>query len=112
MSDCLFCRIAKKEIPAEIIYEDELAVAFDDIAPIAPIHKLIIPRQHIATLNELNEDNKAIIGHLYYVAKQIARQCEIDEKGYRVLMNCNEDGGQSVFHLHAHLIGGKRLNWP
>ena len=110
--DCLFCNIITKKQPANLCYEDDKVIAFDDIAPIAPYHKLIVPREHIATLNDLTLDNNAIIGHLYYVAKQLASELGIADPGYRTIMNCNQDGGQTVFHIHLHLIGGKQMSWP
>lgn len=112
MTNCLFCRIASGEIPANLLYQDEHVLAFDDINPQAPIHKIIIPREHIATLNELTPDNANIISHLMLTATQLAKQLQIAEKGYRVLMNCNMNGGQTVFHLHAHLLGGRQMTWP
>ncbi|MCD6055611.1 MAG: HIT-like protein [Gammaproteobacteria bacterium] len=110
--ECLFCQIARQKIPAAICYEDDFIVAFDDIAPRAPQHKLIIPREHIATLNDLKPDQAILIGKIYLVAKQLAAELKIAEAGYRVVMNCNEGAGQSVFHIHAHLLGGREMKWP
>ena len=110
--DCLFCKIAKGEIPANIIYQDDLVVAFDDIDPKAPVHKLIIPRKHIATINDLEPKNNNLIGHMTQIAKKLAKEFEVDQSGYRILMNCNKDAGQVVFHLHMHLLGGRSLTWP
>lgn len=110
--DCIFCNIANGKTPVDFIYEDELVVAFDDLNPQAPQHKLIIPRQHIATLNDGQESDKMLMGHLMYVAKQLAGELDIAEEGYRVLMNCNAGGGQSVFHIHLHLLGGRQMSWP
>ena len=110
--DCLFCQISQKAIPAKICYEDDQIIAFDDIDPQAPCHKLIIPREHIATINDLQPKHSSIIGHLYQVAKQLAHDCGVSEAGYRIVMNCNSDGGQMVFHIHAHLLGGRPMLWP
>lgn len=110
--DCLFCKIAEGKIPAKIFYEDDEILAFDDVAPKAPTHKLIIPKQHIATLNDLNENQIHIAGKLLYVAQQLAKELGHAEDGYRVVMNCNKGAGQSVFHIHLHLLGGRLFNWP
>lgn len=110
--DCIFCKIAQNKLPATIIYYDEKVVAFDDLYPKAPQHKIIIPKKHIATINDLKEEDKDLIGHMVYVAKQLAKEIGIDESGYRVLMNCNADGGQAVYHIHLHLLGGRPLHWP
>jgi len=105
--DCIFCKIVTGELPSTIIYEDDKVIAFDDLHPKAPIHKLIIPRQHISTLNDITTEDIALIGQLHYVAKQLAAKLEIAEPGYRTLINCNKDGGQVIYHLHLHLIGGR-----
>ncbi len=110
--DCLFCKIVNREIPANIIYEDETTLAFDDINPIAPIHKLIIPKQHIATLNDLTEADAAIIGQVMLTAKKLAAKLAIADAGFRTVFNCNEQAGQTVFHIHCHLISGRPLSWP
>jgi histidine triad (HIT) family protein len=110
--DCIFCKIAKREIESHIIYEDDQTIAFDDIHPQAPLHKLIIPRQHIATLNDINADTTHIIGHMVRVAQQLAKQLEIAEDGYRIVINCNDHGGQEVYHIHLHLLGGRQMHWP
>ncbi len=112
MSDTIFTKIINKEIPADIIYEDDLSLAFNDIQPQAPIHCLIIPKKPIATINEMTEEDKPLLGHLFWVAKQLAAQQGFAEDGYRVVMNCNEYGGQSVYHIHLHLLAGKPLGWP
>jgi histidine triad (HIT) family protein len=112
MTNCLFCKIANNDIPANIIYQDEAIVAFDDIRPQAPHHKLIIPRKHIATLNDLTEDDNTLMSHIFNVAKQLAKTLGIDQTGYRTLINCNAGGGQEVFHLHLHLLGGRQMTWP
>lgn len=110
--DCLFCKLLNGEIPTTFIYEDEKVAAFNDIDPKAPHHILIIPRKHIATLNDIENHETELIGHMMQTAKKIAADKGIEKTGYRVLMNCNVDGGQSVYHLHLHLLGGRRMNWP
>ena len=110
--DCLFCRIIEGEIPAEIIYESENALAFRDINPQAPTHVLIIPRRHIATLNDLADGDEAIVGSLFSAAKEIAASEGLSDLGYRTVINCNEAAGQTVFHIHLHLIGGRDFGWP
>lgn len=111
-ADCLFCKIAAGEIPANLVYEDERVVAFEDINPKAPHHLLIIPRQHIATTLELKPADADLIGHIYFVAGELARQRGIAEAGFRIVNNCNEAGGQVVWHLHFHLLGGRSMTWP
>ncbi len=106
---CIFCKIVNKEIPAKIVYEDELVVAFHDINPQAPIHILIIPKEHISTVNDIEEKHKELIGHIFIVAKKIAKKMNFNENGYRILVNCNKDGGQEVYHIHFHLFAGKPL---
>ena len=110
--DCLFCRILAGEIPADIIYESDTTVAFRDINPQAPTHVLVIPRQHIATINDIEPGDAAIVGSLYTAAKEIAAAEGVAEDGYRAVMNCNEGAGQSVFHIHLHVLGGRPLGWP
>ena len=110
--NCIFCKIVAKEIPATIIYEDDLVIAFDDLNPQAPIHKLIIPKTHIATINDLKEDEKLLIGHMLYAAKELAHELNIADNGYRTLFNCNRAGGQEVYHIHLHLLGGRNMQWP
>lgn len=110
--ECIFCKIIDKEIPSNIRYEDNEILAFDDINPKAPIHILVIPKKHIATLNDIDENTMPIAGKLMYQAQRIAKDLKIAEPGYRVIMNCNQDGGQDVFHIHLHLLAGKKLLWP
>ena len=110
--DCLFCKIVAGEIPADIIYESDTAIAFRDINPQAPTHVLVIPRKHIATINDIEPEDQAIVGSLYTAAKEIAAAEGIEEVGYRAVMNCNEGAGQSVFHIHLHVLGGRALGWP
>lgn len=111
-SDCLFCKIVAGEIPADIVYESDSAIAFRDINPQSPTHILIIPRKHIATMNDIGDDDVELVGSLSAVARDIARQEGIDDPGYRTVMNCNESAGQSVFHIHLHLLGGRAMGWP
>lgn len=112
MAECIFCKIVKGEIPSKKVYEDEFIYCFKDINPEAPVHVLIIPKSHISSLNDLNEDNVEIISHIYLVAKKVAKELGISEKGYRLVTNCGEDGGQTVGHIHFHLLGGRNLGWP
>lgn len=109
---CLFCKILAGDIPADVIYESDTAIAFRDINPQAPTHVLIIPRNHIATINDLEEDDQALVGSLYSAAKEIAKQEGFADIGYRSVMNCNEAAGQTVFHIHLHLLGGRAFAWP
>ena len=113
MSDnCLFCKVLNGDIPADVIYEADSAIAFRDINPQAPTHVLIIPRRHISTINDLDENDRETVGELFLAAKEIASREGLSEPGYRVVMNCNEGAGQSVFHIHLHLLGGRGLGWP
>ena len=109
---CLFCRIVAGEIPADIVAEGENWLAFRDIEPQAPTHVLVIPRRHIATLNDLDESDHDLIGELVGAAREIAREEGVARSGYRIALNCNADGGQSVFHIHLHLLGGRPMKWP
>lgn len=110
--DCLFCKIIKREVPAEIVFEDDETLAFRDINPKAPTHVLIIPKKHIATMNDIEEEDLVAVGRLHYTAAQLAREKGFAEDGYRVVMNCNEQGGQTVYHIHLHLMGGRQFTWP
>ena len=110
--DCLFCKILAGEIPADIVFESDSVIGFRDISPQAPTHVLIVPRRHVSTINDLEEGDRELIGDLYLAAKQIAKGEDLSEAGYRVVMNCNEGAGQSVFHIHLHLLGGRGLGWP
>jgi histidine triad (HIT) family protein len=110
--DCLFCKILAGEIPADTVYESDTAIAFRDINPQAPTHVLIIPRKHISTINDIAAEDGAIVGSLYTAAQQIAQQEGFADVGYRVVMNCNEAAGQTVFHIHLHLLGGRAFTWP
>lgn len=111
-SDCLFCQIAAGEIPADEVKSSEQWVAFRDINPQAPTHILIIPKQHIATLNDADEDQAELLGELLLAAKEVAADEGLSEAGYRTVLNCNAGAGQSVFHIHVHLLGGRELGWP
>jgi len=112
MNKTIFEKIIDREIPADIIYENDEILAFRDIEPQAPYHILIIPKINIPTINDLNEDNCSIIGKLFLVAKELAIKYNFAEDGYRVVINCNKHGQQTVYHLHVHLLGGRQLNWP
>ena len=110
--DCLFCKILAGEIPADIVYESDTAIAFRDINPQAPTHVLVIPRKHIATINDIEPGDHEIVGSLYTAAAQIAAEEGFADSGYRAVMNCNEGAGQTVFHIHLHVLGGRSLTWP
>lgn len=112
MSETIFDKIINREIPADIVYEDEQSLAFRDINPQAPVHILVIPKKAIPSINDLTTEDEKLVGHLYTVAASIAEEEGIAEDGYRTVMNCNQHGGQSVFHIHLHLLGGKPLGWP
>jgi histidine triad (HIT) family protein len=111
-NDCLFCRIVAGELSADIIYESETALAFRDINPQAPNHVLVIPRKHISTINDIALEDETLVGSLYTAAREIAAKEGFAEQGYRTVMNCNEGAGQSVFHIHLHVLGGRTLTWP
>ena len=112
MNDCLFCKISNGEIPGDIVYESDSVLAFNDINPQAPTHVLIIPRKHIATLNDLESEHRELVGEMHMVAQQIASEREHSESGSRTVFNCNAAAGQTVFHIHLHLLGGRNLDWP
>ena len=112
MKECLFCRIVNREIPAEIIFESNTLLAFKDIEPQAPIHILIIPKEHITTTNDLGSQHKELIGEILLAAKQLASDYDIADDGYRMVFNCNKKGGQAVYHIHLHLLGGRQMKWP
>ena len=112
MSDCLFCKIAAGELPASIVFEDERLVAFEDISPRAPTHLLIVPRRHIATLNDLDAADDGLVGEMIRRAAALAKARGIAEAGYRTVFNCNAGAGQTVFHIHLHLLGRRPLEWP
>lgn len=112
MDNCPFCRIASGKIASEIVYEDDTVVAFNDVNPKAPVHILVIPREHIATLNDLDDSHIDLVGRLYLAARDIAREQGFADVGYRTVINCNRQAGQSVFHLHLHLLAGRLMGWP
>ncbi len=109
MADCIFCKIIAGEIPSKQVYQDELVTAFHDINPVAPVHVLIVPNEHIPSVAEVEAQHEAILGHMFTVARQIAEQLGVAQSGFRLVVNTGRDGGQDVFHLHMHLLGGKRL---
>ena len=112
MSDCLFCKIIHDEIPADIIYQDDAVIGFNDINPQAPTHVLFIPRKHISTLNDLQNNDAELVGQLFLAAKKYAADHNFAEDGYRTVINCNAGAGQTVFHIHLHLLAGRPLGWP
>jgi len=112
MADCLFCRIVDKQLPAKIVHEDADTVTFEDVNPQAPTHVLVIPRKHIATTNDLAPEDDALVGKMYRAAAEVAKQRGIAETGWRTVMNANSDAGQLVFHIHLHVLGGRRMRWP
>ena len=109
--DCIFCKIVSGEIPSTKVYEDDTVVAFNDLSPQAPVHVLIIPKEHIASCDEVTDENCAVVGHIFAVAAKIAKEKGLTI-GYRVVINCGEEGGQTVHHLHFHLMGGRQFTWP
>jgi len=111
VESCVFCRIANQELPANIVYEDDESIAFADINPKAPVHILIVPRRHLSTLLDAGDGDDRLLGRLLLVANSVARQQGIADRGFRLVLNCNSEGGQVVFHLHLHLLGGRRLGW-
>jgi len=111
-SDCLFCRISRGEIPADLVRSDPEVVAFRDLHPQAPVHVLIIPRKHIPSVNDLAEGDSDLMGQLFLAARELAREMGISEGGYRMVVNAGPDAGQTVFHLHLHLLGGRGMGWP
>lgn len=112
MADCLFCKIAAKELPAEVVWEDEQLIAIKDIHPVAPTHILLIPKKHIMSLNDVAEEDKELMGHIQVTAAELAKDLNLAENGYRLVNNCGEQGGQTVLHIHYHLLGGRHLGWP
>ena len=112
MDECLFCNIVNKNIPCDKLIENDSIIAFRDINPQAPTHILIIPKKHISTINDLKHDDSILIGEMFLIAKELAQVENINNSGFRMVFNCNEDGGQTVFHIHLHLLGGRKLSWP
>jgi len=112
MQGCVFCRIVEHKVPAQIVHADDLTVAFQDLRPQAPLHVLVIPKKHISTLNDLAVDDNPLVGHMFQVAKTVAQQFNVHEKGYRTVFNVNAGAGQSVYHIHLHVLGGRMFSWP
>jgi histidine triad (HIT) family protein len=112
MAECIFCKMVSGEIKPDVVYEDEEVLAFRDISPQAPTHVLVVPKVHIETLNDIGPEQAGLIGKLYLAAQQVARQDGIAERGYRTLINCNAEAGQSVYHVHLHVLGGRPMKWP
>ncbi len=109
--DCIFCKIANKEIVAEIVYENEKVIAFKDAKPVTPVHILIVPKKHISSINNLESQDKELIGELFLIAQKIAKEQDVDQTGYRLVFNIGKDAGQTINHLHLHLLGGEKLPW-
>jgi histidine triad (HIT) family protein len=112
MSDCLFCKIRDGALPAKLLHEDERAIAFRDINPQAPLHALVVPRKHIPSLLDLTPEDDALVGHLHGIATRLAREAGYADDGFRVVFNCNRGAGQTVWHLHLHVLGGRTFGWP
>ena len=112
METCLFCRIAKKELPSKMAFEDDRVFVFHDINPQAPVHLLICPQKHIASLHEVSNEDNALVGYMFEVARKMADQFGVAKSGYRTVFNVGADTGQTVFHVHLHVIGGRKLSWP
>ena len=112
MEDCIFCKIARGQISSHIIYEDDKVIAFNDANPQAPIHFLVIPREHIESANYIDNNNSHLISHIYTVIPKLAKELEIDKDGYRIVNNCGEFGGQTVPHIHFHVLGNRKFSWP
>ncbi|EHQ53071.1 MULTISPECIES: histidine triad nucleotide-binding protein [Ectothiorhodospira] len=112
MTDCIFCKIAEGRIPADIVYQDDRVVAFRDLNPQAPLHVLVIPRQHFDTVADMTQADMDLLGHMHWVGLEVARGAGVVEDGFRTVINCNADGGQSVYHLHMHVLGGRQMEWP
>lgn len=112
MDDCLFCKINEGEIPSEKVFENDEVFAIQDLNPVAPVHLLIIPKKHFSTILDIEEHDGQVIGSIFHVANQLARERGLDKSGFRLVLNCGAEAGQSVFHIHYHLLGGRRLKWP
>lgn len=112
MSNCIFCQIANKEMPSDILYEDDKVVAFNDVNPQSPIHFLVIPKEHIPSANYIDEDNASLISHVFLVINKLVKEKGLDKKGYRIVNNCGKLGGQTVNHIHFHVLSGRQLEWP
>ncbi|MBO8128548.1 MAG: histidine triad nucleotide-binding protein [Peptococcaceae bacterium] len=112
MQECIFCKIVRREIPADVVYEDDDILAFKDINPVAPVHILLIPKKHVATFFDIAAEDQPVFGKIQAVAAQVAKEQGLEEKGFRLVANCLEGAGQVVFHIHYHLVGGRELTWP
>ncbi len=112
MSDCLFCRIVEKKIPAKVVYEDDQILAFDDVNPRAPVHTLVIPKQHVASVQDLGESDRTLLAQLLLACTKVAKHKGLADPGFRLVVNTGRDGGQTVFHLHLHVLGGRHMAWP
>jgi histidine triad (HIT) family protein len=112
MTDCLFCKFVSGEIQPDVVFENEQVLAFRDINPQAPMHVLVVPKRHISTLNDLQDSDAGLVGQMYLAAREVAGQAGYAESGYRTLINCNADAGQTVFHIHLHLLAGRGMGWP
>jgi histidine triad (HIT) family protein len=112
VDECIFCQIVNKDIPAKIVYEDDNILAFDDINPQAPVHVLLIPKEHFTSLEDIPEESKDLFGHILIIARQVASEKGVKESGYRIVLNTGRDSGQDVFHIHFHLLGGISMSWP
>ena len=110
--NCIFCKIIEKKIPANVVFEDENAVAFEDLNPQAPVHTLIVPKRHIADIHSIETSDREVVGHLFLVAKTLASQKGLEKRGYRMVINNGQDAGQTVFHIHLHLLSGRSFSWP
>lgn len=110
--DCVFCKIVRRDINAKVVFEDNKIMAFDDVRPQAPVHVVVIPKYHIEKFSDVSDEHTTLMGKLMFTAKKIAKEKKIEESGYRIVLNCNRDGGQEVFHLHLHVLGGRPLAWP
>ena len=112
MTDCIFCKMIQGEIEPDVVKETDRVIAFRDINPQAPVHILVVPKEHIATVNDLSDEHGPLLGELYLVARDVAREQGFAEDGFRTVMNCQEQAGQAVFHIHLHLLAGRRMHWP
>jgi histidine triad (HIT) family protein len=112
MDECIFCKIIKGEIPCKKVYEDDSVLCFNDINPEAPVHVLIIPKTHISSINDLKEEHSNLMGHIFIVAAKLAKELNISDEGYRIVTNCGEKAGQTVPHIHFHMLAGRNLQWP